>query len=249
MKSVRRHASFTLIELLVVIAIIAILAALLLPALKQAKLMANAAACKNNLKQIATWGFMYAGDYDEILPTEGGTYGGCGVAGYTTISNTTWVEKCEYMKRVDAGTMLHCPQAATSVAPMDTGWIYSWNNYGLNFFLGASKSNPGDWWRTPDLPKLKNLNEKKHWFADASAAPWNGKARFSTGLDVKQQLFQPWSWGYAYNKAGSHPSSTANFIYGDSHVDTMTLLQYRSIYNNSANSYREWKNFTGSPNR
>jgi prepilin-type N-terminal cleavage/methylation domain-containing protein/prepilin-type processing-associated H-X9-DG protein len=70
----RGRRGFTLVELLVVIAIIALLAALLLPALARAKMAAKKVQCISNQKQLADAWIMYAGDNSDFLVANGEIY-------------------------------------------------------------------------------------------------------------------------------------------------------------------------------
>jgi prepilin-type N-terminal cleavage/methylation domain-containing protein len=80
---IENRAAFTLIELLVVIAIIAILAALLLPALSIAKAKGRSISCANNLKQLHLAWQLYTDSHDDHMPLNDMVRGGIGGDGWT----------------------------------------------------------------------------------------------------------------------------------------------------------------------
>ncbi len=140
---------FTLIELLVVIAIIAILAAMLLPALAKAKARALSIKCVSNMKQLDLGWTMYSGDYNERLvpnwvlvspanvsPPE--SWVGGDMQSVTDATNLTWITNCRLYSYNPNPGIYQCP-TALPVAPMK---VVPLRTVSLNARMGAGA--PGD---------------------------------------------------------------------------------------------------------
>jgi prepilin-type N-terminal cleavage/methylation domain-containing protein len=117
---VRKARGFTLVELLVVIGIIALLIAILLPALSRAREQAKNAQCLSNLRQLAMVYQFYANDWKDAVPL--GYVSGSPWTGYYICQSGT---RYPIMGRLYEGDYLTSPQAFFCPSQDDPRWQYN----------------------------------------------------------------------------------------------------------------------------
>ncbi len=153
---------FTLIELLVVIASIAILVAMLLPALSNSKSRTQSIVCLNNLRQLSICWQLYAGDFNDLMVPNNNIAGGapgpswCQGTGILE-TNTTVIESGLLFRYNRSAALYHCPADASTVVSLSGTRLSQLRNRSYN--LSQSVNGEPTSWLATHIPSFKRFSE------------------------------------------------------------------------------------------
>jgi prepilin-type N-terminal cleavage/methylation domain-containing protein/prepilin-type processing-associated H-X9-DG protein len=253
--TLHKHGGFTLIELLVVIAVIAVLMAILLPALQVAKETATGAVCLGNHRSLVSGWIMYADDNDGRLMCNGACYD-------TPADNSPWVHRpkdiagndlaynpapetirnedryrgiqrgtmWKYVKDVD---VYHCPgdnRKSTRRPPRDC-----FRSYSISYAFGPLRADdltPRGGYRyyermiqVKDAALYYVFVEEEHNGSRYGENEGGWHLPFNSG---RNRILNPSSWTF-YDPLASYHNKSSTFGFADGHADRRRWVDKRTL--------------------